>query len=64
VIFLLQSSLQQHRVSLASCCCLLLSKQPYKLLLLLSMLKMLLWLLVAKELADPETKESIMVSRR
>jgi len=64
VIFLLQSSLQQHRVSLASCCCSLLSKQPYKLLLLLSMLKMLLWLLVAKELADPETKESIMVSRR
>jgi hypothetical protein len=44
---------------------LLLSTQPYKLLLLLSMLKMLLLLLlVAKELADPKTKESIMVSRR
>jgi hypothetical protein len=44
---------------------LLLSTQPYKLLMLLSMLKMLLLLLlVAKELADPETKKSIMVSRR
>jgi hypothetical protein len=45
---------------------LLLSTQPYKLLLLLSMLKLLLLLLllVAKELADPERKESIMVSRR